>query len=194
MTGDLSSLYVGDTVTLALGPATSLYAGSVGGVAPTNATHTTDPPTITYQVSASADDSFADGASDNAGGNVGLTYLRTERFTPDTSASKYNGGVRFQNVTLPQGATINAATLEVNVTNLTYDNPYLRCYGHLSTTSEDFVTDTTIRQRTPTGSSSALWCQTSAPVGWNNLTVTSAVQDVVNQAGWLSGNGRYRSS
>ena len=126
---------------------------------------------------ASADDAYQNGTA------MSLTALMSV-----TSATHYLG-VRFPNVTVPQGATINSATLTVNVPSTINDTPAgVTWYGELATNAAAFTTtasDITNRART---SATTVWSGTDIGTGDHDLTVTSIVQEIVNQGGWASGN------
>ena len=126
---------------------------------------------------ASADDAYQNGTA------MSLTALMSV-----TSATHYLG-VRFPNVTVPQGATINSATLTVNVPSTINDTPAgVTWYGELATNAAAFTTtasDITNRART---SATTVWSGSDIGTGDHDLTVTSIVQEIVNQGGWASGN------
>jgi type IV pilus assembly protein PilY1 len=101
-------------------------------------------------------------------------------------------GVRFQNIAIPQGATITNAEIVFTVDSKGRGNLDIDIYGNAaddalawSDTSGQHVTDRT---------------QTSAKVDWDNIensnanrTITtpnlsSIVQEVVDRTGWVSGN------
>ena len=105
-----------------------------------------------------------------------------------TSATR-RAGMRFQNVTVAQGATINSATLTVNITSTSFDTPNgVTWYGELATNAAEFTTtasDITNRSLT---TATTVWSGSDIGAGDHNLTVTSIVQEIVNQGGWASGN------
>ena len=179
---DVASLVVTDSLTLALGTAdVTLTAGSLGGTSPANAIHTANYP----QVSSSADDSWTLQSSDNGGANIASTTNRTY----DWSTSSEHTGLRFPGVYVPQGSTINSATLYVYVNDATNDDPQTKIYGHLTANAPDFTTQpsiysTTNRPRT----SFVTWVGVGIGAGWKAVTVTGPVQEIVSQAGWSSGN------
>ncbi len=183
--GNLSFLYVGDTLTVALGSANmTLAGGSVTGSVASPAMHTVDPPTLTFQVSAPNDDSYADDLNDNATTYLTAAYVDSYRWSAATTTKK-NGGLRFPNVGIPQGATIGSATLSLYVYDTNYDNPYLTVYGHAVDNAPDFAANryiATAAQR-PRTSQSHVWQQTGAPVGWNDRNVTRDRPGAVEPAG-----------
>ena len=106
-----------------------------------------------------------------------------------TSTTRYIG-VRFPNVTVPQGATINSSTLTVNVvTTNERDTPNgSTWYGELSSNAAAFTTTASDITNRPLTSANLVWSGSSIGSGDHNLTVTSLVQEIVNQGGWASGN------
>ena len=73
--------------------------------------------TFIAQVSASADDAAEQGADNNSPGTVSITGA-TLSLKGTGSASRY-WAFRFENVTIPQGATISAAAIQVYCPNST---------------------------------------------------------------------------
>ena len=126
---------------------------------------------------ASADDAKQNGTSMSLTASMSVT-----------SATHYLG-VRFPNVTVPQGATINSATLTVNVPSTINDTPAgVTWYGELATNAAAFTTtasDITNRAQT---TATLVWSGSNIGTGDHNLTVTSIVQEIVDQGGWASGN------
>ena len=98
-------------------------------------------------------------------------------------------GVRFPNVTVPQGATINSATLTVNVPSTTADTPNgVTWYGELATNAAAFTTTASDITNRALTSATLVWSGSDIGAGDKALTVTSIVQEIVNQGGWASGN------
>ena len=156
--------------------------------------------TLNLQVSASADDGQQSSITDNSGRAVtgsGTVTITDTILSPGSHGgnNEFSVGCRFLNVTIAQGATINSATFTLRA-QATYnagsnvvrfwvsaqaaDNP-----STISTTSGNL--NTTNRPRTT--AVSAAWTQTSV-VGDTeySIDVTSVIQEIVNRAGWASGN------
>lgn len=104
-------------------------------------------------------------------------------------ATTHHGGLRFQGVTIPQGSTINSATLTVvgrEPTSIDATNSVLLVVG------DDVDNSGAIgASHRPTSG----WTDTTATAtknglaaGDNTIDVTSIVQEIVNRAGWSSGN------
>ena len=101
-------------------------------------------------------------------------------------------GIRFQNLTIPQGATITSAYIEFETDETSSESTSLTFHGEdvdnaaaFSSTAHDLTNRTT----------------TSASVDWNNIPawnrvnekhqspdLSSIVQEIVNRSGWRSGN------
>ncbi|MEJ5359477.1 MAG: C25 family cysteine peptidase [Desulfobacterales bacterium] len=102
-----------------------------------------------------------------------------------------SGGLRFQSITIPQGAKINSATLRLYMI-AGYGNLNCLIYGHaaddapgFSTSPYNTITNTTYRPRT---SAYTAEYQTGLPAGWHTIDVSAVVQEIVNRPGWSSGN------
>lgn len=130
-------------------------------------------------VAASADD-----ARENSG-VMGLTSS-----TMNLGGAPVNFGFRFLNVTVPQGATINAGTkMTVDVPSTSADSPN-GCGVMLEDADNAAAftsTNNDITNRTKT--SAATWSGTDIGAGAKDTPDLAAqVQTVVNRAGWASGN------
>ncbi len=98
-------------------------------------------------------------------------------------------GVRFQNVTVSQGATINSATLTVSVPSAAFDTPNgVTWYGELATNAAAFTTTASDITNRALTTATTVWSGSNIGTGDKALTVTSIVQEIVNQGGWASGN------
>ena len=100
-------------------------------------------------------------------------------------------GVRFNNVTVAQGATITSAKItytgRVTDVPLGYDQTI---YGDDVDDSVNFVDNANIISRTRT-TASASWTTpivTTADTEFDTADLTSIVQEIVDRAGWASGN------
>jgi len=119
-----------------------------------------------------------------------------------STAAKLGGGMRFQNVTIPQGATITAAYITIYC--------YTPCNGTVVRTriigdDEDnaaafsTLADFQARRGIIVGGANdnyitsayvdwdgmAAW---SAGVSYNSADISAVIQEIVNRAGWASGN------
>jgi hypothetical protein len=139
-------------------------------------------PTFDFQVGASSDDCSVD--------VTGIYLTDTALWLGKYGTMAENNGVRFTSVTLPQGATINAAYLSFYAFGaLSGTTCKVTIKGHNTDNAPTFSTkaDFDGRARTSAGVS---W---TIP-GWSDATwydspsITSVVQEIVNRAGWASGN------
>lgn len=137
--------------------------------------------TLNLTVGASADDAFQ---------NNTTMDLTTGSFNVD--ATNKWAGFRFQNVTIPQGATIHSAVLTIFVGSSTGDEPKHTFYGQAADDAGVFTTGASnISSRTRT-TANVLW--DNADLGVSGITakavpdMATVVQEIVNRAGWASGN------
>lgn len=132
------------------------------------------------QVSQSSDDAAQTGSTvttadtDDTFGQANATYL----------------GFRFQNVQIPQGATIAAATISLYILsakNSTAGNGSLDC--QLATNAATFFTDSNdISSRALTGNATTWSMPSVSSVGYiTSPNIASAVQAAVNQIAWQNG-------
>lgn len=142
--------------------------------------------TINRYVTAGADDA----EEDTATGAVDLTSSDLELYKD--SGVEQLVGLRFQNVTIPQGATIDAADVEFTVDETAGDvGLQLRIWGQLAANAGAFTTTTgDISGRTKT-TAAVDW----SPPTWDTIgakqatpSLVSILQEIVNQGTWASGN------
>lgn len=155
--------------------------------------------TINLVVSASADDAHQSSIANDSGRtftSTGSVSLTSTILSPGSHGSndEYTAGARFLNVTVPNGATISSATFKLTpqatynagsnvikywVSAQAADNP-----GTFTTTGGNL--NSTNRPRT---TAAATWTQTSVTVNVaQSVDITSVIQEIVNRAGWASGN------
>ena len=146
-------------------------------------------PTLDLQVGASSDDClkyFQSGspqfnlvASQDTAGYYNATY------------SKYGCGMRFLNVTIPQGATITAAYLTFNCQAVWSGTVVrTRVKGEAIDNAATFSTLADFDARTRT-SASVDWDAIAAwavDTNYNSIDIKTIIQEIVNRAGWASGN------
>jgi hypothetical protein len=109
----------------------------------------------------------------------------------EKSREHYIVGIRFSNVTIPQGATITSAQLDFMASNTDGDPTSLTISGEAGDDTEFFRTaDYNISSRATTAAS-ASW----TPSAWNlegerhlSSEISAVVQEIVNRSGWDSGN------
>lgn len=134
--------------------------------------------TFSASIAASTDD------ADQAAGTVALTGT-----TINVNSTGQYGGLRFTGVTVPQGATIDSATLDVEITSTTYDDPDLTLYGEATDDAATFASSSNnISGRTST-TATTTWTATSIGAGVKTSpSIAGIIQEIVNRPGWVSGN------
>jgi hypothetical protein len=139
--------------------------------------------TLNLQVAASADDACEDGSSGNVYDTANNVYL---------TDSDYWGGFRWQSVTIPSGATIDSADLQVWLSDTGHDDIEVDIYGHDVADAGAFsggsgTYDISGRART---SASVNESSSSTGTGWHSMPdVKAVVQEIVDDAGGLSSAG-----
>ncbi len=107
-------------------------------------------------------------------------------------ASAQSVGIRFQNITIPQGATVTSAYLEFTVDETDTESTNLTFHGENTDNSSPFTTaNYNITNRS----------KTSSYVSWDNVPswttvgvthqtpdLTSIIQEIINRPSWQSGN------
>lgn len=134
--------------------------------------------TFSTSIAASSDDAM------QAASTVTLTDTKIGHYW-----SNYWVGLRFTNVTIPAGATITAATIDVSVASTSYDDPDLRIYGEATDDATTFTTASNdISGRTRT-TAYTTWTDTGIGTGYKTSPDFKAViQEIIDRGGWSSGN------
>ena len=134
--------------------------------------------TLSRTIAASSDDARqSDDAVVTSGTNISVDF------------SYRLAGLRFTNITIPQGATINSATLTVYLPNASYDSPDVTIWGEDIDDAPTFTTGANnISSRTPT-TATVVWSASSIGTGVKvSPELKTIIQEIVNRAGWVSGN------
>ena len=142
---------------------------------------------VTSQVGASADD-----AEEDPAGVVSLTSSDLELILESSTVQVV--GMRFPAVTIPKGVTIQSAKIQFEVDEVSTGATSLTFHGQAIDNAPAFTTATAnISSRVKT-SAAATW----APPAWSvvgeagpaELTsdLSPVIQEIVNRAGWSSGN------
>jgi hypothetical protein len=108
-------------------------------------------------------------------------------YTNSLSSNYSCGAFRIQNVTLPKGTNINSANFSINVSSAAYDDANFKVYCESVDNSTDFSSNYHIINRARTTAYTSVVAD-GVGAGWYIVDVTSQVQEVVNRAGWWSGN------
>lgn len=138
---------------------------------------------LTRQIAASSDDVNEDGATfDSTSATV---WLGT-----GASTSASYAGFRFTNVSIPQGATISSAKLQVYVPSTTWIQMDFTYAAENTANSATFSSSSkpsqrTLTTQTVTHSSNTQWVAST----WYDLDeINTVVQPVISRADWASGN------
>lgn len=132
-----------------------------------------------------------------SGNDDALQYSTGGAGVLDQTAHRLNDatdihGLRFTNVTIPAGATISAASLKLYIYNTTYDTLTATAACEDADNAAAFSTAVNdIYNRTKTTATAAISVTDVAAGGANHYQVcdlASAVQEVIDRAGWSSGN------
>ncbi|MGC4008674.1 MAG: PilC/PilY family type IV pilus protein [Pseudomonas sp.] len=129
----------------------------------------------------------ASGCSNAAAPRLIINYT-----TPSTQTQTRVGAMRFENVSIPQGATVTKAQLDFVPAASNYDPATFEVKAQLSTdapvltTSEHFVN----RTKTTAGTTwvAPEWTTENPPIYQEGPNVTAQVQEVINQTGWCGNN------
>jgi hypothetical protein len=132
--------------------------------------------TLTYQVSQSSDD-----AQEGLEGGINLTSGSVTLISSDVHC-----GFRFQDVAVAQATTLISASISFDI--LTYTAPtgpliYCEAADNSLTFTTSKKWDISLRPHTVDSTG----CNATG-TGWQSTDITACVQDVINRAGWVSGN------
>jgi type IV pilus assembly protein PilY1 len=144
---------------------------------------------ISVRVSASSDDA----EQFNSSGGMYLNSSDLELVADGSTVQTI--GLRFQNVAIPNGATVTSAELEFEIDAVSgagWTNALnLTLWGEATDDANTFTsTASNISGRSKT-SASVAWNSVAAPSVDQKLTspsITSLVQEIVDRPGWVSGN------
>ncbi len=98
-------------------------------------------------------------------------------------------GYRFNNVAIPQGATITQADFAIDVGNTTNDDPNLIIYGEDIDNAPTFTTNSGDMSGRSQTTANVAWVATGIGTGFVTApSIITIIQEIVNRAGWSSGN------
>ena len=156
--------------------------------------------TLNLQVGTSATDSYMTSITNDAGRvytGSGLCSLTDTNLSPGSHGSndEWWSAARFTSVTIPNAATINSASLIYTCAGTYNAGSNVVAFivaahasdnsGALATTGGDLNNTT----RPQTTAVSGTWTQTSVTLDTEySISITSVIQEIVNRAGWASGN------
>lgn len=140
-------------------------------------------PELIYGVESSTDDAFE---------QSGWTDISQDQVKMSDGTDTILSGFRFNDVQLPQGATITAARLKFVSQSFNTTATDFSVKGELSTNSSAFASgNNNLSDRTLTTASTTWNTDNEFPVSGdviNSTDVSSVVQEIVNQPGWCGGN------
>lgn len=141
-----------------------------------------------FQVNASSDDAR------NTNGGTSPVITAISQYLGINSSTDYWNGWRWTNVTVPQGATIVSATLDLYSAQLTSGTAKAIFYGVNEDDLTTFNTSTSYPEgKSRTTASKAVnfnmtaWTNTLG-YGAELIDVKDLVQEIINRSGWVSGN------
>jgi len=141
-------------------------------------------PTITDQV----DNGYNDAYEKNDDTQFTNSSYVTAIDGQTTSSLRFNGGVRFEGLTLNSGDSIDVAYLTVYPINAIHDDPSLTIYCEDVDDSNSFNTTKDVNNRTKTSASTG-WSDTDIGITWQDTpSLVDEVQEVIDRGGWSSGN------
>lgn len=140
------------------------------------------PGVVNRQIAASADD------ADQTGGGVPVVnglLIRIRQHAVDP----YHGGFRWLNITVPNAATINTATMQLHRDDATVDDDLnTTIYGNDVDDANDFTVEQDITGRALTAASVA-WVDSGSGNVWiTSPEIKTIIQEIVNRGLWASGN------
>lgn len=131
-------------------------------------------------------------SGDDASEQSGWTDISKEQVRMSDGTETVLSGFRFNEVQLPQGATITSASLKFISQSFNTTETEFLVKGELSDNSAEFEAgNNNISNRTLTTTSVAWNADNEFPVAGDVVSttdVTSVVQEIVDQAGWCGGN------
>lgn len=156
--------------------------------------------TLNLQVAASTDDANHNSITTGSGrsvasGSMLAADLTSVILSPGSHGAnnEYSVGARFLNITIPQGTTITSATFGMTP-QASYSSPGTISYlvsGQAADNAATFSSGANLQtsNRARTTAVSSPWDQKTTTVDvQNTIDVTSVVQEIINRAGWVSGN------
>ncbi len=133
----------------------------------------------------------SDDAEESSSGSMSLTSSDLELVHDSTDQTV---GLRFTNITIPRGASIQSAYLQFEVDEVSTDAASLTIRGHAADNPGTFTTASLNISSRPRTAASVAWVPPSWPTiqvhGPDQRTPNLApiVQEIVNRPGWAGGN------
>jgi hypothetical protein len=128
------------------------------------------------------------GASSDDAHEASTGTVSTNAGTLTVDAAGEYIGLRFNNVTIGQGDSIDAAELTVNVVTTAADSPNVDIHCEDADDAGAFsASSNNISSRART-SAKTTWSATNIGTGDHTQGIAAAVQEVIDRPGWASGN------
>lgn len=105
-----------------------------------------------------------------------------------TTDARINAGARFQNVTVPAGATINSCVLQIKAIATSEDDMRGDAFFEDVDDAADFATTADVTSRAVTASSVSWVALATGAVYVSSPSLVVPCQAVINRGGWASGN------
>lgn len=148
-------------------------------------------PQFTRQISSGSDD-----VEERSTGTVVPNSNDLELVYDNYTTGNQVIGLRFNNITIPAGATVTRAYIQFTVAETTYGTTQLRVYGHKTDHALPFTTARKNVSRRPRTSASVPWAP--APLGGSAVgsrtetqqtaDLSPILQEILNRTGWTPGN------
>jgi hypothetical protein len=133
----------------------------------------------------------SDDAEESSSGSVSLGSSDLELVT---DASVQTVGIRFAGLAIPPGAVIRSAAVQFQVDEATSDATALTIHAQAADNAPTFTTATANISSRPRTAAQAPW----VPAAWNTIgaagveqrsaDLSAVIQEIVDRAGWVSGN------
>jgi hypothetical protein len=144
-------------------------------------------PSVDDQVGAGDEDAReADNGSDFQDSTIAI---KSDSNT--SSSARFNGGFFFNNITIPQAATIDAAYTTIVCISTNSDDPNINIRANDVDNAVDFTSDADVTTRLNSASTSNYteWSTTSIGISSvNSPSIIDVIQEVIDRSGWSSGN------
>lgn len=137
-------------------------------------------PTVNVSVAAGANDGYSYGASSWAANGTKMAFGR------GGGGALYHPGIRFTSIAVDQGATITSATLTIKARTSSGVGGAGTIFARAADNPPNFDSSNPPQSVSRTTASTAVAASTAQDV--RNYDVTAIVQEIVNRAGWASGN------
>ena len=110
------------------------------------------------------------------------------RYTDPANANAIHSGIIFDPVTIPQGATITTAYIEIEANYLSEPDAYFHLYGNDVDDAADFTVEQDVISRDRTTANVAFEGEDLPMAYWGSaIEIKTIIQEIVDRPGWASG-------